>query len=64
LAGATENIKVAQEQLNTANVYSDVSGVADIVNIRVGETFSGMTQTGPQIKIVNTKQIKNCCKCS
>ncbi len=58
LAGAEENIKVAQEQLNTANVYSDVSGVADIVSIRVGETFSGMSQTGPQIKIVNTSKLK------
>jgi membrane fusion protein, multidrug efflux system len=47
-----------QEQLNTANVYSDVSGVADVVNIRVGETFSGMGATGAQIKIVNTSSLK------
>jgi membrane fusion protein (multidrug efflux system) len=53
-----EQVKVAQEQMNTANVYSDVSGVADIVNIRVGETFSGQTAAGPQIKIVNTTNLK------
>ncbi|MGB4845521.1 MAG: efflux RND transporter periplasmic adaptor subunit [Ferruginibacter sp.] len=58
LQGANEQAKVAVEQLKTANVYSDVNGVADIVNIRVGETFQGMTQSGPQIKIVNTSNLK------
>ncbi len=53
-----EQIQLAYEQLKTANVYSDVNGVADIVNIRVGETFQGMTQAGPQIKIVNTSSLK------
>ena len=53
-----EQVKLTQEQLNTANVYSDVAGVADVVNIRVGETFQGMTTAGPQIKIVNTSQLK------
>lgn len=58
LKAADEQTKVAIEQLKTANVYSDVSGVADLVNIRVGETFSGMGATGPQIKIVNTSSLK------
>lgn len=58
LSSAGEQVKVAVEQMNTANVYSDVSGVADIVSIRVGETFQGMTQAGPQIKIVNTSTLK------
>lgn len=58
LNAAGEQVKTLGEQLNTANVYSDVSGIADIVNIRVGETFSGMTATGPQIKIVNTSSLK------
>jgi len=58
LASAGEQVKVAVEQLNTTNVLSDVSGVADIVNIRVGETFQGMTAAGPQIKIVNTSNLK------
>jgi membrane fusion protein, multidrug efflux system len=58
LTAANENVKVAVEQMNTANVYSDVSGVADVVNIRVGETFTGMGAGGPQIKIVNTSSLK------
>jgi membrane fusion protein, multidrug efflux system len=58
LSASGEQVKTIQQQLNTANVYSDVSGVADVVNIRVGETFSGMTQAGPQIKIVNTSSLK------
>ncbi|MEO8768427.1 MAG: efflux RND transporter periplasmic adaptor subunit [Ferruginibacter sp.] len=58
LSAATEQVKVSQEQLNTANVYSDVAGIADVVNIRVGETFSGMGAMGPQIKIVNNSALK------
>ncbi|MCB0710670.1 MAG: efflux RND transporter periplasmic adaptor subunit [Ferruginibacter sp.] len=58
LHGANEQAKIAVEQLKTANVYSDVNGVADIVAVRVGETFQGMTATGPQIKIVNNSNLK------
>lgn len=58
LAASQESVKVAQEQLNTSNVYSDVAGIADIVDIRVGEIFSGSGQRGPQIKIVNTSSLK------
>ncbi|HMT95977.1 MAG TPA: efflux RND transporter periplasmic adaptor subunit [Ferruginibacter sp.] len=59
LSAANEQIKVAQEQLNTSNVISDVTGIADEVNIRVGEIFSGMNAQGvPQIKIVNTSNLK------
>ncbi len=58
LKAANEQVQVAVEQLKTTNVYADVSGVADVVNIRVGETFTGMTATGPQIKIVNTSSLK------
>lgn len=58
LKSAQESVQVAVEQLKTANVVSDVNGVADIVNIRVGETFQGMTAAGPQIKIVNTSSLK------
>lgn len=58
LRSANEQVKVAQEQANTANVYSDVDGIADVVNIRVGEAFTGMSATGPQIKIVNTGKLK------
>ena len=59
LKSSQEQVKVAVEQLNTTTVVSDVSGIADIVNIRVGETFMGMTSAGtPQIKIVNTSSLK------
>ena len=58
LKSSKEQVQVAVEQMNTANVYSDVSGIADIVNIRVGETFTGMSAAGPQIKIVNTSSLK------
>ena len=58
LRQVNEGVKLAQEQLSTASVYSDVSGVADVVNIKVGETFQGMTAAGPQIKIVNTSNLK------
>lgn len=58
LQAGEENIKTIQEQANASNVYSDVDGIADEVNIRVGETFSGMGATGAQIKIVNTSSLK------
>lgn len=58
LVAANEQVKVAIEQLNTANVYSDVSGIADRVNIRIGETFVGATQMGGQIVIINKNTLK------
>lgn len=51
-----ENVKIAEQQLNLSNVYSDVSGVADEVNIHVGETFTGSPMAG--IKIINTNNLK------
>ncbi|MEO8171911.1 MAG: efflux RND transporter periplasmic adaptor subunit [Sediminibacterium sp.] len=58
LIAANENIKVQQEQASGANVYSDVNGIADEVNVRVGEMFTGFAGTMPQIKIVNTSSLK------
>lgn len=58
LAAANSQVRQAQVQMNTANVYSDVSGVADVVNIRVGEMFTGSAGNAPQIKIVNNSQLK------
>lgn len=58
LKAAGEQVNLAVEQSKTSNVYSDVNGIADIVAIRVGETFQGMTAAGPQIKIVNTSNLK------
>ncbi|MGG9961939.1 efflux RND transporter periplasmic adaptor subunit [Ferruginibacter sp. SUN106] len=54
LSAASEQTKTLQEQLNTANVYSDVNGIADVVAVKVGEIFAGMGQ----IKIVNKNSLK------
>lgn len=51
-----ENVKSAEEQLSTTSVVSNVSGVADEVNIHVGEMFTGGPNAG--IKIVNTTNLK------
>ncbi len=53
---AQRNIATLEEQLGFANVYAEVSGVADEVNIKVGENFTGMPTAG--IKIVNTSNLK------
>jgi membrane fusion protein, multidrug efflux system len=58
LTTARENIKTYERQLDGANVRAEVNGVADIVNVRVGEVFSGFAGTTPQIVIVNTSSLK------
>ncbi len=59
LKATEENVKTIQEQLKTTNVVSDVDGIANEVNIRVGEIFTGMSALGvAQIKIVNNSQLK------
>lgn len=58
LASANENIKIVKEQLQTTLVYADVTGIADVVNIKIGETFAGATALGPQIRIVNNSILK------
>jgi len=58
LRSSAEAIKMAEEQLSQTTVHSDVSGVADLVSIRVGELFQGATAAGPQIRIVNTSDLK------
>ena len=50
-------IKIQEEQLKTFLVYADQSGIADIVNIRQGELFTGVTVAGPQIQIVNNSAL-------
>jgi membrane fusion protein (multidrug efflux system) len=53
---AQRNIATLEEQLKFSSVYADVSGIADEVNIKVGETFTGAPTSG--IKIVNTSHLK------
>jgi membrane fusion protein, multidrug efflux system len=58
LSAANEGVKLAKEQLKTTLVYADVSGIADQVSVKVGETFAGATAMGPQIRIVNNSTLK------
>jgi RND family efflux transporter MFP subunit len=53
-----KQIATAREQLGEANVYAQISGVADEVNIKVGETFSPQTAAMAGIRIVNTNDLK------
>jgi len=52
------NINTLQKQAALMTVTAPQSGVADLVNVRVGETFMGVTAAGPQIRIVNTGNLK------
>lgn len=58
ISAAEENVKTLQEQQSGANIYSNVDGIADEVNVRVGELFTGFSGTLPQIRIVNTNSLK------
>jgi RND family efflux transporter MFP subunit len=51
-----KQISSAREQQSYSNVYAEMSGIADEVNIKVGEVFTGSPLTG--IKIVNTASLK------
>lgn len=53
---AERQIAILEEQLTMSNVYAQVSGIADEVNIKVGETFTGSPMAG--IRIVNTSDLK------
>lgn len=56
-----KNIGIYEKQIALMTVTSPVSGVADQVNVRVGETFQGAIPGNPptaQIRIVNTNDLK------
>jgi RND family efflux transporter MFP subunit len=54
LKAAGEQLGMVRDQLAYTSVYSDVDGVAEEVNVKVGELFMGPGQ----IKIVNTTRLK------
>jgi len=54
LKAASEQLGMVRDQLAYTSVYSDVDGVAEEVNVKVGELFMGPGQ----IKIVNTTHLK------
>ncbi len=52
---ATEaNVRLAQEQLSFTNVYAEMGGTVDVLDVRLGEMFTGARQ----ITIVNTGKLK------
>lgn len=53
-----KQLALAQEQLSYTNVYAEMSGVADQVNIKVGETFSATSAAMAGIRIVNSNNLK------
>lgn len=53
-----KQIAIYEKQANLMTVTAPQSGVADIVNVRVGEAFTGVMGTSPQISIVNTGDLK------
>jgi membrane fusion protein, multidrug efflux system len=55
-----KQIASANEQLALSNVYAPISGVAEEVNVRVGEFFSPQSAAmpGAGIRIVNTGSLK------
>jgi membrane fusion protein, multidrug efflux system len=65
LKTAKNSVDNLNDQINTAtaawemtNVRSDVDGYVEALPLRVGETFTGMTNNGPQIEIVNSSSLK------
>jgi membrane fusion protein, multidrug efflux system len=53
-----KQVSLLEEQLSMSNIYAPISGVADIVNIKMGEYFSAQTATVLGIRIVNTSTLK------
>lgn len=58
LKSAEAGVAQAAEALDMTNVRAGMSGVVEEVNVRVGEFFSGATQQGGQIVIVNSTSLK------
>ena len=54
LKAAMEQLGMVKDQLAFTSIYSDVDGVAEEVNVKVGELFMGPGQ----IKVVNTTKLK------
>ena len=54
LRAANEQLGMVKDQLAFTSIYSDVDGVAEEVNVKVGDLFLGPGQ----IKIVNTSKLK------
>lgn len=55
---AAKAVELTQNLLDMSNVYAEMSGIADWVTIRVGETLSAATANVLGIRIVNTNELK------
>ncbi|HVF97874.1 MAG TPA: efflux RND transporter periplasmic adaptor subunit [Flavisolibacter sp.] len=53
-----KQIGIINQQVSQMNVTAPMSGVAETVNVRVGEMFTGVSAAGPQISVVNTGKLK------
>lgn len=53
-----KQIATLRESWRTSFVYAPISGIADEVNIKVGEIFSGFNTAGPQLRIINSSNMK------
>lgn len=60
LNAAKATLRSAEESAGFSNVYSELNGTVDVVNVRVGEFFSPASSGNPQsgIRIVNTGDLK------
>lgn len=58
VVGQEKQIGLLNEQLAMTNVYSEVSGVVEQVNLRVGESFSPASAAQAGIRIVNNSNLK------
>jgi membrane fusion protein, multidrug efflux system len=58
VTNAEKQIQLLNEQLSTTNVYAEVSGIAEQVNLRVGEFFSPASASQAGIRIVNRSNLK------
>jgi membrane fusion protein, multidrug efflux system len=56
VANIEKQLALLNEQLSYSNVYAEASGIAESVNARVGQTFTGDPMTG--ITIVNPSSLK------
>jgi len=54
VVGVERELATLKENLNYSLVYAPVSGIADVVTIREGETFTGAMQ----LQIINTEGLK------
>jgi membrane fusion protein (multidrug efflux system) len=52
---AESRLNIDQQQLDFTNVYADIPGTVNVLNVKVGEAFSQVSQS---LQIVNTDNLK------